>query len=46
MRGAETTGRQPVVPKSRAAFINLEKQVIPRAALGARNGGLSYETVC
>jgi hypothetical protein len=46
MRGAETSGRQPVVPKSRAAFINLEKQVIPRAALGAQNGGLSYETVC
>jgi hypothetical protein len=44
MRGAETSGRQPVVP--RAAFINLEKQLIPRAALGAQNGGLSYETVC
>jgi hypothetical protein len=46
MRGAEKLGRQPVVPKSRAAFINLEKQVIPRAALGAQNGGLSCETVC
>jgi hypothetical protein len=46
MRGAETSGRQPVEPKSRAAFINLEKHVIPRAALGAQNGGLSYETVC
>jgi hypothetical protein len=39
-------GGQPVIPKSRAAFINLEKQVIPRAALGAQNSGLSYETVC
>jgi hypothetical protein len=39
-------GGQPVIPKSRAAFINLEEQVIPRAALGAQNGGLSYETVC
>jgi hypothetical protein len=46
MRGAEKLGRQLVVPKSRAAFFNLEKQVIPRAALGAQNGGLSYETVC
>jgi hypothetical protein len=46
MRGAEKLGRQPGVPKSRAAFINLEKQVIPRAALGAQNGGHSYETVC
>jgi hypothetical protein len=46
MRGAEKLGKQPVVPKSRAAFINLEKQVIPRAALGAQNGGLSYEAVC
>jgi hypothetical protein len=45
MRGAEKLGRQPVVPKSRAAFINLEKQVIPRAALRAQNGGLSYETM-
>jgi hypothetical protein len=46
MRGAEKLGRQLVVPKSRAAFFNLEKQGIPRAALGAQNGGLSYETVC
>jgi hypothetical protein len=46
MRGAEKLGRQLVVPKSRAAFFNLEKQVIPRAALGAQNGALSYETVC
>jgi hypothetical protein len=46
MRGAEKLGGQPVIPKSRAADINLEKQVIPRAALGAQNGGLSYETVC
>jgi hypothetical protein len=46
VRGAEKLGKQPVVPKSRAAFINLEKQVIPRAALGAQNGGLSYKTVC
>jgi hypothetical protein len=44
--GAEKLGWQPVIPKSRAAFINLEKQVIPRADLGAQNGGLSYETVC
>ena len=42
----EVGGGQPVIPKSRAAFINLEKQVMPRAALGAQNGGLSYETVC
>jgi hypothetical protein len=35
MRGAEKLGGQPVIPKSRAADINLEKQVIPRAALGA-----------
>jgi hypothetical protein len=42
----EVGGGQPVIPKSRAADINLEKQVIPRAALGAQNGGLSYETVC
>jgi hypothetical protein len=47
MRGAEKLGGgQPVIPKSRAADINLEKQVIPRAALGAQNSGLSYETVC
>jgi hypothetical protein len=46
MRGAEKLGRQLAGPKSRAAFFNLEKQVIPRAALGAQNGGLSYETVC
>jgi hypothetical protein len=46
MQGAEKLGGQPVIPKSRAAFINLEKEVIPRAALGAQNGGLSYETVC
>jgi hypothetical protein len=46
VRGAEKLGGQPVTPKSRAAFINLEKQVIPRAALGAQNGGPSYETVC
>jgi hypothetical protein len=44
MRGAEKLGRQLVVPKCRAAVFNLEKQVIPRAALGAQNDGLSYET--
>jgi hypothetical protein len=46
VRVAEKLGKQLVVPKSRAAIINLEKQVIPRAALGAQNGRLSYETVC
>jgi hypothetical protein len=46
VQGAEQLGKQPVVPKSRAAFINFERQVIPRAALEAQSGGLSYETLC
>ena len=44
VRGAERSGEQPTDLKQRSGD-QLEKPVIPKAALGAQSGELSYETV-